>query len=220
LVPAAILYDLRVGRADIRPTRETGEAAAKAATDEPVTEGCVGAGTGALIGTLKGPEHAMKGGVGSFSVKLPSGVTVAALVITNCFGDVIDPRSGAIVAGCRKSPDGREFANTAELVKALPVHYFGGGNTTLAAVATDARLDKVQANKLAQLAQHGLARTISPVHTIVDGDIIFALSIGDKQATLTALGVAAAEAVSEAILRAARAAWTLGGVPGLQPSRQ
>jgi L-aminopeptidase/D-esterase-like protein len=215
LVPSAILYDLRLGRADVRPTREMGEAAAKVASPVRVSEGSVGAGTGALIGTLKGTEHAMKGGVGTFTVTLPNGVKVSALAVTNCFGDVIDPRTGAIVAGCRKSHEGRDFAGTAELVKALPVHVFGGGNTTLVVVATDAELDKVQANKLAQLAQHGVTRTISPVHTMVDGDIVFTLSAGFRQASLTALGVAAAEAVSEAILRAARASWTLGGVPGL-----
>jgi L-aminopeptidase/D-esterase-like protein len=215
LVPAAILYDLGIGRSDVRPGRELGAAAAAAATSAPVREGCVGAGTGATVGKLQGMKRAMKAGMGGYTVGLPGGVMVAALTAVNAFGDVMDAQTHTIVAGCRKADDSREFANTTELVKTRPPVTSGQTNTSLVVVATNARLTKVQATKLAQLAQHGLVRTISPVHTIHDGDVVFAASAGDKAADFTALGVAAAEAVAEAVIRAARFAWTLGGVPGL-----
>lgn len=217
LVPAAILYDLRIGRSDIRPTREMGEAAAKAATDGRVGEGCVGAGAGAVVGGIRGVSHAMKGGVGSHTVELPGGVLVSALAVVNPFGDVVHPKTKTIIAGVRTAPGSREFANTAQLVKAGSPPPAGSANTTLVAVATNASLTKVQATKLAQLGQHGLVQAISPVHTMSDGDIVFALSVGSAPANITALGIAAAEAVAQAIVRSVTAAWTLGGVPGLAP---
>jgi L-aminopeptidase/D-esterase-like protein len=215
IVPAAILYDLGIGKADVRPTLAMGEAAAAAATDGPVAEGSVGAGTGATVGKILGMARAMKSGVGGFTVELPSGVKVASLVVVNAFGDVRDPATGRVVAGARKAPDSRELAGTEEEMKRRPAMGFGGGNTTLAVVATDARLTKVQARKLAQLAALGMARTIYPVNTMLDGDIVFALSVGSREAGIDALGVAAAESVSAAVLRAVRLARTLGGVPGL-----
>lgn len=215
LVPAAILYDLAIGKADVRPGREMGAAAAAAATADAVKEGCVGAGTGATVGHPLGMKCAMKGGVGSYTVSLPGGVLVSALAAVNAFGDVVHPRTKTIVAGCRKSPESREFANSAEVVKAGAPNKPSHSNTTLVVVATNARLTKVQATKLARLSQHGLVQAIAPVHTIHDGDIVFALSAGQQTADFTALGIAAAEAVAEAIVRAALFAWTLGGVPGL-----
>ena len=215
IVPAAILYDLGIGNAAMRPTLAMGEAAAAAATDGSVPEGSVGAGTGATVGKILGMPQAMKSGIGCSTVELHSGVLVASLVVVNAFGDVRDPATGRIVAGARKAPDSREFADTEEEMKRRPATGFGGGNTTLAVVATNARLTKVQARKLAQLASLGMARTLYPVNTTFDGDTVFALSLGSHTADLNSLGVAAAESISAAILRAVRLARTLGGIPGL-----
>ena len=218
IVPGAILFDLAIGNAHVRPGREMGERAALAADDGPVAEGNVGAGTGATVGKIHGMKQAMKSGIGSASLTLGSGVVVAALVAVNALGDVIDPaRSGAIVAGARKSPQSHEFVNTAAEMR----HGLGSQtapfrrNTTLAVVATNAMLDRVQTNKLAALAGLGVARTISPVNTMSDGDITFAVSLGKERASLDEVGVGAAEVLAMAVLRAVRAAKTAGGVPGL-----
>jgi L-aminopeptidase/D-esterase-like protein len=195
-----------------------GETAAAAATAEAVREGAVGAGTGATVGKIFGMRQAMKSGVGSATVALEGryqGVLVAALAVVNAFGDVVDPATGKIVAGARRSAASREFAGTEAALKRGARGGFPGQNTTLAVVATNARLTKVEAKKLAEQAQLGLARAIRPVHTMSDGDLVIALSLGAAQAEVSALGVAAAEAVAEAILRAVRLAPTLGGVPGL-----
>ncbi len=219
IVPCAILYDLGIGKANVRPTREMGEAAAAAATAGPVEEGAVGAGTGATVGKLFGMSRAMKSGLGSATVALEeryAGVLVSALAVVNAFGDVRDPDTGRLVAGARRSPDTMELADTARHLRRGIRGGFSRENTTLAVVATNARLSKVQATKLAQLAQNGLARAISPAHTMFDGDLVIALSIGTAQADVNALGVAAAEAVSQAILRAVRMAPALGGLPGLR----
>ena len=219
LVPAAILYDLGLGKPNVRPTREMGEAASAAATDEAVQEGAVGAGTGATVGKLFGMSRAMKSGIGSATVSLEggfAGVMVAALVAVNAVGDVCNPDSGEVVAGARQSSESREFANAErQMIQGATARSSQGENTTLVVVATNARLSKVQATKLAQMAGIGMARTIRPVWTMSDGDVIIALSIGDTTADMNTLGVAAADAVAQAIVRAVRHAPTLGGVPGL-----
>jgi L-aminopeptidase/D-esterase-like protein len=218
LVPAAILYDLGLGKSSARPTREMGEAAAEAATDRPVAEGAVGAGTGATVGKLLGMKQAMKSGLGSWTAELGGrsrGVLVAALAVVNAVGDVRDPANRAIIAGARRSADSMDFADSVEVMKQGKPSGFVRSNTTLVAVATNARLDKAQAAKLAQFAQLGLARAIDPVNTMSDGDAAVAFSVGDLQAPIDSLGVAAAEAVAEAILRAVRLAPSLGGLPGL-----
>lgn len=218
IVPCAILYDLAIGKPNVRPTREMGEAAAAAATADAVEEGAVGAGTGATVGKLFGMRQAMKGGIGSAAIALEgnyAAVKVAALAAVNAFGDVIDPRTGGIVAGARRAPDSREFADTARELKRGRRGGFWRRNTTLVVVATNAKLTKVEARKLAQLAGLGLARSINPVNTMFDGDIVFALSLGNEQADINALGVAAAETVAQSVLRAVRLAPSLGGVPGL-----
>ncbi len=197
------------------PTVAMGEAAAAAATDDAVKEGNVGVGTGATVGKILGMKCAMKSGVGSYTVALPGGVLVSALVAVNAFGDVRDPSTGKIVAGARVDPASREFANTVEQMKRRTPAGWGGKNTTLGVVATNARLDKVGAGKLARFASLGMARTIYPVNTSFDGDTVFAMSIGDRQADLNVLGVAAAEALAEAILRSVRLAKTLNGLYGL-----
>ena len=215
IVPGAILFDLGIGSAHVRPTREMGEKAALAANDGPVAEGNVGAGTGATVGKIFGMKQAMKSGIGTASLTLGSGVVVAALIAVNALGDVIDPANGQIVAGARKAPGSREFANSAVAMRHGLNPAPRGGNTVLAVVATNARLDRVQTNKLAALASLGIARTISPVNTMSDGDITFAISVGKERAVLDEVGVAAAEAMAKAVLRAVRAAKSAGGVPGL-----
>jgi L-aminopeptidase/D-esterase-like protein len=196
-----------------------GEAAAAAANDGPVVEGSIGAGTGASVGKVFGIAQAMKGGVGSYTVSLEgpyAKVQVSALAVVNAVGDVLDPKTGKILAGTRKSPQSREFLNSAEAIKRGARAGFNQGNTTLVAVATNARLTKVQATKVAQMAQHGMVRAISPVHTMGDGDVVIALSIGNEQADVNAIGIAAGEAVAEAIARSVRNAQSLGGLPGLK----
>ena len=215
IVPAAILFDLAIGKPGVHPNVAMGEAAAAAATSDAVAEGCVGAGTGATIGKLFGMRRAMKSGIGSWTVSLPGGVLVSALVALNAVGDVRDPANGKLVAGARKSPESRELVDSEAEMKRGAVIGGRTGNTTLGVIATNARLDKVQTNKLAQFAGLGVARTIYPVNTMSDGDTVFALSCGTLQSEINTLGVAAAEALAQAILRAVRLAKTLGGIPGL-----
>lgn len=216
IVPGAILFDLGIGRADVRPGLAMGEKAVLAATDAAVAEGNVGAGTGATVGKILGMRQAMKGGIGSASLTLGNGVVVAALVAVNAFGDVIDPATGKVVAGARKSPESREFIGSATALRhGVPEGRPFRGNTTLAVVATNAALDKVQVNKLAAMASLGMGRSISPVNTMSDGDITFAIARGSGKASVNAVGTAAAEVLAEAVLRAVRAAKTAGGVPGL-----
>ena len=222
IVPCAILFDLAIGRSDVWPTREMGEAAAAAATSDTVAEGSVGAGTGATVGKMLGIGQAMKGGIGSATVTLggpASGIRIASLAAVNAFGDVISPNPGRILAGARKSEESLEFADTAREMLGGLVPYASQSNTTLVVVATNARLSKVQAQKLAQLAQIGVARTIRPVHTMYDGDVVIALSTGNHAADINSLGVAAAAAVEESILRSVRLAKSRGAVPGLADPR-
>jgi len=219
IVPCAILFDFAVGKPLIRPTREMGESAAAAATDKAVIEGAVGAGTGATVGKFFGIQQAMKSGIGSFTIEMEgafAGVKVSALAVVNAFGDVRDPATGQIVAGARKAVNSMEFADTARLMKSASPNAAGRSNTTLVVVGTNASLTKVEANKLAQLASLGVARAIDPVNTTYDGDLVIALSVGQAKAPVNSLGVAAAEAVVQSILRAVRLAPTLGGLPGLK----
>jgi L-aminopeptidase/D-esterase-like protein len=215
IVPAAILFDLGIAKPNVHPNAAMGEAAAAAATADAVKEGSVGAGTGATVGKILGMKQCMKGGIGSFTVTLPGGVMVSSLVAVNAVGDVRDPGTGKIVAGARKAPDSREFVNTVDHMKRGGAAGGTPRNTTLGVVATNAKLNKVQTNMLAHFASLGMARAIYPVNTTFDGDIVFALSLGEQQADINVLGVAAAEALAEAILRAVKMATTLGGVPGL-----
>ena len=219
IVVGAILYDLGIGKKGVRPTREMAESAAAAATDRAVVEGALGAGTGATVGKILGIKQAMKSGVGSWTVPLEgrnAGVTVSALAVVNAIGDVRDPANGKIIAGARKTPDSTAFADSARLMKSLGPTGFTRENTTLVVVATNAALTKVEATKLAQLGQLGVARAINPVNTMSDGDLVVAMSCGTSRAPIDALGVAASEAVAEAILRAVQLAPSLGGLPGLR----
>jgi L-aminopeptidase/D-esterase-like protein len=228
IVPAAILFDLGVGgRAEPRPGPDCGYKAAATATDGPVAQGSVGAGAGATVGKLAGPGGAMKSGLGSASVRLPGGLTVAALVAVNAVGDVIDPATGRVVAGVRKPEGG--FADARVLVRSGALLRRGpdpasprpGENTTIGVVATSATLTKAQARKVAQMAHDGLARAISPVHTPVDGDTIFALATGNEprpvdDMEVSEIGALAAEVMADAILKAVSEATGLPGLPAVR----
>jgi L-aminopeptidase/D-esterase-like protein len=218
IVPAAILFDLGFGGDwTVRPAADCGYEAAKAASDGPVAEGNVGAGAGATVGKL-GQGRSMKGGLGSSSIRLPNGLVVAALVAVNAVGDVIDPATGQVVAGVR-TEDGKGLADARKLLRSGALLDRAAPrpaeNTTIGVVATNARLTKVQAQKLAQMAHDGYARAISPVHTPGDGDTIFSLATGawTNEPNLTVIGALAAEAMSDAILRAVTQNPGLAGVP-------
>ena len=219
IVPAAILFDLGMGDPKVRPTAECGYKAAATATDGPVAEGNVGAGAGATIGKLAGPGRAMKAGLGSAALTLSNGLIVAALVAVNAIGDVIDPATGRVIAGVR-TPDGSRLADARTLVRsgALLRPTGPGQNTTIGVVATNAALTKAQATKVAQMAHDGLARAISPAHTPVDGDTVFALATGTLagEAEVTTIGALAAEVMADAIVRAAQQAT---GIPGYPAAR-
>ncbi len=215
IVPAAILFDLGVGDAHVRPTAECGYRAAAAATTAPVVEGNVGAGAGATVGKALGLGRAMKAGIGSAAIRLPDGLVVAALVAANAYGDVIDPSTGATIAGVR-SEDGRGFLDVRRMLREGRLRTGAvGGQTTLVVVATNAQLTKTQATKVAQMAHDGIARAIVPAHTPVDGDTAFAVATGTlgRTADLLLVGSLAADATAQAIVRAARAAGSLPGLP-------
>lgn len=208
IVPAAVLFDLFVGDARIRPDAESGFAACEAASSLPPQEGNAGAGAGACVGKVFGHERAMKGGIGTASITV-GGVTVGALVACNALGDVVDPDSGRVLAGARQA-DGRSLIGTrrALLAGEPPIPVLAGTNTTIGVVATDATLTKPQANRLAQVAHDGLARAINPVHTVADGDTLFALATGHhtRHPGMMVLATMAAEAVARATVRAVLAA--------------
>jgi len=217
IVPAAVLFDLDIGRSDVRPGLEAGYAACQSADSGPVTEGCVGAGTGARVGNLMGPLTRTKSGIGTASRHIAGGLTVGAIVAVNAFGDVVDPTTSQIIAGAR-NPHGKGFLNTVDALHGeLGQTMLGfASNTTLAVVATDAVLSKEEANKLAQMAHDGLAQAIRPVHTMFDGDTVFALGTGRRKevtVNISALGAVAAAVLAEAVVRAVREATSLAGVP-------
>lgn len=214
IVPAAILFDLSMGSSKVRPGPDEGYQACLAASSGRVAEGSVGAGTGATVGKVLGPERMTKSGLGTASRRLGN-ITIGAIVAVNAFGDVINPESGEVIAGPRNIEQGG-FFRTIDILKRIkeaksPIPT----NTTIGVVATDASLNKEQVNKVAQMAHDGLARAIRPVHTMVDGDAIFVLSTGKggEGEDVTIIGSIAAEVVATAIVRAVRQAEGLGGVP-------
>jgi L-aminopeptidase/D-esterase-like protein len=211
IVPAAIIFDLNIGNSRIRPGASEGYQACLVATDMEVAEGCVGAGTGATVGKSLGVESAVKSGLGTASQRIVGDIVVAALMVVNAVGDVIEPGTGKILAGPRKS-DESGFLSTSQLWKGELKEAIPPFNTVIGVVATDAKLSKVEATKLARVAQVGIARTIDPCHTMYDGDAIFALSSGNKEADFNVLGATAAEVVAEAIIKSIRNSETLAGV--------
>jgi L-aminopeptidase/D-esterase-like protein len=222
IVPAAVLFDLWFGDAAVRPDRAAGHAACNAAGGAALAQGNVGAGTGATVGKLFGVERAMKGGIGTASLRV-GGITVAALVAVNATGDVIDPATGQVLAGAL-TEDGLGLLNCMAAIGRgeLPPRLQAGMATTIGVVATDALLDKAQANKLASMAHDGLARTINPAHTMADGDTLFALATGASglPGNLTAIGALAAEVTARAVLNAVRHATGVAGFPAARDIRR
>ena len=213
IVVGAIIFDLSFKKV-ARPDATYGSRAAEAATDGPVEMGSVGAGTGATVGKILGPDHATKGGLGSASARTADGVSVGALAVVNNLGDVLDWRDGRILAGAR-GPEGfvdsaRVLASLTSLAPAAPPI---GQATNLVAVCTDAALDKNGAAKLARMASAGMARALRPAFTTFDGDLCFAFSTGDRAADVNVLGAIAADLVGRAINRAVVAADGLGVLP-------
>jgi L-aminopeptidase/D-esterase-like protein len=226
IVPAAILNDLGIGSAAVRPDAGMGYAACLAASDAKPGEGNFGAGTGATVGKILGMGGAMKSGIGTASVDLGGGIVVGAIMAVNAFGDVTDPGTGDILAGARPVKFGPAriggdgpFADTMKMMKTTAMktlmRMMSGENTVIGVVATNAALTKSGANKVAQMAQNGLARTIRPAHTMYDGDTIFALSTGKKKADVSLIGAYAAEVVAESILHAVRLAISVPGCVSL-----
>lgn len=218
IVPAAILYDLGVGDPKVRPTADCGYQAAKAARDDAIEEGNVGAGAGATIGKLAGADRAMKGGIGTALIELTDGVQVAALMAVNAVGDIYDSVTGNIVAGAR-TPDGRKLIDARTILRNNTGYGARGGeNTTIGVVVTNAALDTTELSLVARMAHDGLARTVRPAHTPADGDTILALSTGTHAANISLLrvGALAADVTVEAIIRAVT---TATGIPGYPASR-
>lgn len=224
IVPAAILFDLGVGRADVRPGAEMGYEACLAASKAAPVEGNAGAGTGASVGKLFGAALAMKSGIGSVSLEISGGIVVGAIAAVNAFGDVLE--DGKIIAGLRSGKvgplkiGGKDFfADTLAMMK-NPVgrgvlNFATRANTVIGVAATNAALTKTQAAKVAQMAHDGLARVIRPAHTMLDGDTIFALSTGTKKCDVTTIGAVAADVMAQAIVRAVKMSASAGGLPGL-----
>ena len=210
IVPTAILYDLGIGRADVRPDAAMGYRAAAEALSAPPREGSVGAGTGASIGKMRGMKYAMKSGIGTSSMEI-NGLIVGALVAVNAIGDVLDPESGEKIAGLR-SGSTLEWMKTNQMSSAIK------SNTVIGVIATNARLTKAAATKVAQMAHDGLARAIRPAHTMFDGDTIFTLATGEIEADISLVGTFAAEVMAEAIIRAVKLAGSAGGLPGFKES--
>ena len=233
IVPAAILYDLALGDAQVRPDAAMGYQACLNASSHRPTEGNVGAGTGATVGKILGMGQAMKSGIGTASTEIGAGVVVGAIVAVNCFGDVVDPSNGRILAGARTADLGPlsigapgYFADTLEVMKSLvgrpSLGFATREHTVIGMVATNARLSKEEANKVAQMAQAGVARTVRPTHTMRDGDILFALATGKRRADVNVVGAFAAEVTAQAILRAVRTAEPVAGLAAFSemPARE
>ena len=221
IVSSAILFDLGLITNKVRPGAAEGYSAAESATTEPVPEGTTGAGTGATVGKILGPERALKGGIGSAAMTLPDGSTVAALIAVNAVGDAVDYRTGQVVAGPRRE-SGPGFLSSVEVLTRGKTNVEASvapplSNTTIGVVATDATLTKEEANWLARISHDGLALAVRPCHTSRDGDTMFALATNHRHppGDLTALGTAAVEVTAQAVLRAVLTATGLGGIPAV-----
>jgi L-aminopeptidase/D-esterase-like protein len=232
LVPTAILFDLGLGDPAARPgdalveraLAEAGSCSGGGTDGGEVPVGSVGAGTGATVGKALGPERCMKGGFGFASMTVPGGPTVAAAVAVNAFGDVRDPETGSLVAGCRTAPDSKQLAGAEEVLAALPSDFEPRfdprwSNTTLAVVITDAELTRVTASKVCQMAFGGFYRALAPAISLFDGDLVVALSVGGKRAHPNQVGVLAARAVERAIVTAVTEADGFGLIPAVKDLR-
>ncbi|MDJ0578238.1 MAG: P1 family peptidase [Xenococcaceae cyanobacterium MO_234.B1] len=223
IVPAAVLFDLQVGnRPKIRPNSNCGYQAALAATSGRVPEGNVGAGAGATVGKLLGNERAMKSGVGTYSVTLPNGIKVAAIVVVNAAGSVVDPKTGNVLAGIR-TQNGKELLDIKEVLQQVGSSTVPfGQNTTIGVVATNASLNQAQVTQVARMAHSGLARSIVPAHTPIDGDTLFSVATGelDSSGDVLEIGSLAAEVTSQAIIRAVTYAEGIPSYPGVRDLTQ
>ena len=221
IVPTAVIFDLGIGDFCVRPDHRMGYEACLNASKK-VEEGSVGVGTGATVGKLFGIDRAMKGGVGTSSIRGPKGLIVGALVVVNAFGDVIDPNSNQILAGARKSKKSLQLANASKwMMKGVTRKQFGGMvpsdasvfNTTLGVIATNANLSKKEVHQVAQIAHSGMAKVISPLHTTFDGDLIFAISLGKKKADVNTVGLLGEVTLMESVKRAVTKADGFGVIP-------
>lgn len=210
IVPGAVLYDLSVGDSKVRPDKSMGYKACIEASGQNAQMGNVGAGAGATVGKILGDDYSMKGGLGTASIKVGE-LVVGAIVAVNCLGDIIDIKTGEIIAGAlNQNRDG--FINTMKLMQLkMPKNAGFGTNTTIGVIATNARLSKAGANRVAFMAHDGYARTINPIHTMFDGDTIFCLATGEVDADISMVGALAAEVMARAIIRGVKAAETLHG---------
>jgi L-aminopeptidase/D-esterase-like protein len=216
IVPTVVIYDLSVGNCRARPDKAMGYAACQAARPDAQGDGSLGAGTGATVGKLLGVKQATKGGLGTAFLAGPQGLKVGALAVVNALGDVVDPATGAILAGARTAPDSREFAGAVQLLRQGVVRRrFGeaSANTTIGVVATNALLTREEAQKVAQMGHNALARLIRPVHTMFDGDTVLVLAHPEVAADLHVTGVLAEAALEQAILSAVKSAHGLGVLP-------
>ncbi|KUK13516.1 MAG: P1 family peptidase [Synergistetes bacterium] len=214
IVPASVLFDLHVGSSRVRPDKKMGYQACLVASSEHLEQGNYGAGTGATVGKILGIKNAMKGGIGSSSKRVGE-LVIGAIVAVNALGDIIDPKTGRIIAGALKE-DGSGFADTIEVMERL---YMDGDiksvfseNTTIGVVATNAKLSKAEARRVAFMAHDGLARVIRPCHTMLDGDTLYALSVGEIEADVSLVGALAAEVVAESVLNAIMRAESINGI--------
>lgn len=214
IVPTAIIFDLFFGDSKVRPDKDMAYQACRDCSSEKVKEGSVGVGTGATVGKLYTVRQAMKGGVGTASAKLPGGIIVGALAVVNAFGDVIDASKGEIIAGARVAPDSLELANSAERIKEeVQGEFLPGEATTLGVIATNCRLSKQQAIRVAQMTQDGIARVVDPAHSIFDGDVTFTLSLGNENMDVNTIGRWGAELIGISVQRAVRKADGFGIIP-------
>jgi L-aminopeptidase/D-esterase-like protein len=225
IVPAAILFDLFIGDGKRRPDAEMGYQACLSASSQSPKQGSVGAGTGATVGKILGIKQSTKSGIGTASIKLPGGTIFGAIIAVNAIGDVVDPETNQIIAGLRSISKGpikiggdNIFANTLDVLGTFVgqklLALASRSNTVIGVVATNAKLDKAQATRVAQMAQNGVVRTITPANTMHDGDTIFTLATGEIEADVSAVGAIAAEVMSEAILAGVKAAKSAYGFPG------
>ncbi len=213
-VPTAVVFDLGIGNGKVRPNQSMAYSACQNATSSPPQEGSVGAGTGASIGKLLGLKQATKGGIGSTSYNLGNGIVVGALVVVNAFGDIVNPKSGEIIAGVRNSLDGKKLLGSVNLFKrGVTRKSEPFENTTLAVVVTNVKFSKSELVRIARIGQTGITRVVSPAHTTADGDLVFSISCGELEADVNLVGIIASELISEAIIRAVKTATSMGGIP-------
>lgn len=216
IVPSAVLFDLPVGDATVRPDKKMGYEAAALAQSGTFQLGNIGAGCGAAVGKLAGLENSMKGGLGSASITLENGLVIGALVAVNALGDIRDPNNREILAGPLDREKGEILDSISLLEKASATDVLPGANTTIGMVAVNATLTKAEATKVAQVTQNALARTIYPAHTMLDGDTIFALATGGKTYSVDLIANYAAKVMEEAIILAVKSAKDVPGVPSYE----